>query len=511
MQHAYRLATALALVCLGATVVAQGAKGPFQSLSYEQALAEAAKQNKWVMIDFYTTWCPPCKKLDEITWRDPKVIDWLTSNTIALKIDAEAEEAIARKHGIDAYPTMVLIDPTGRQRGSIIGFVPPEAFLAEAGAYLAGKDDVAIAREKLEGEGEDNPMARQEFAGRLARAEKHEEALENFLWCYDHGLEHDPSYVGVRSSFLLGEIATLGESYPPALDALRTRRDAGERILLQHLDPVKYGDPPAPARTPQPSLTDILHAVVSPGGNDPRRAYNEALAFHELAAMNHYVGDPARTMTLFETIRADYPQSPLLPMAVTMLFEDLAKAHRYAEIDGAMDLVREAEQAIGEDGRVVAFLKMQSGADEASAAQMNEMLAYHRARLSQQVAMFYEVLLGVGRAEDAERVAQRMLELDASEATYNNLAWGAFLCGKANEKGLEHAQKAMALSRGMEAAVVDTYVRLLAQAGKTEEAGQAIEEARSRIGDPEGLQLLKDLEEQLKAGKAAEPPARRGA
>jgi len=41
-----------------------------------------------------------------------------------------------------------------------------------------------------------------------------------------------PSYVGVRSSFLLSSIAQLGRNHPPALAALRERRERAEARMM---------------------------------------------------------------------------------------------------------------------------------------------------------------------------------------------------------------------------------------------------------------------------------------
>lgn len=41
-------------------------------------------------------------------------------------------------------------------------------------------------------------------------------ALEDFTWFWRHALEHKPSMVGVRGSFLLGRLVELAEHYEPA-------------------------------------------------------------------------------------------------------------------------------------------------------------------------------------------------------------------------------------------------------------------------------------------------------
>ena len=73
--------------------------------------------------------------------------------------------------------------------------------------------------------GTNDPSARMQFGVALAQKGKDAEALTEFLWCFDHGLEAGPAFTGVRLSFLLMDIKNLAAHYPPAQQALETRRD----------------------------------------------------------------------------------------------------------------------------------------------------------------------------------------------------------------------------------------------------------------------------------------------
>ena len=74
--------------------------------------------------------------------------------------------------------------------------------------------------------------ARFKHARELAQSGDSAAALKEYLWCFDVGMPRVSGFSGVRRSYVLGEVAKLGETYPAALAALAERRDAAEKRLL---------------------------------------------------------------------------------------------------------------------------------------------------------------------------------------------------------------------------------------------------------------------------------------
>lgn len=201
---------------------------PFLDLSYPDAIKEAKSSGKLVMLDFYTTWCGPCKMLDKTTWKDEKVQAWLEEYTIPLKVDAEKLRPVAKKFEVSAYPTIVFIDGDEKVVGRFVGYKSPEQFIPAAENALAGIAESSIARKRLKG-GKSNPMTRIDLGKKLLQEKKYEEALEQFAWCWEHGEEEAPSFSGVRVSFLLTYMQRLANKYPPALAKMKTWRDEAKK------------------------------------------------------------------------------------------------------------------------------------------------------------------------------------------------------------------------------------------------------------------------------------------
>ena len=115
------------------------ADGPFEEATLSEALALAGERDKVVFVDFFTTWCGPCKKLDQVTWKDERVVAWLAEHTVAVKIDAEEDTQSSGRYEVQAFPSLVFLRPDGSEIDRLVGYLDPEAFLAKAGALLAAR------------------------------------------------------------------------------------------------------------------------------------------------------------------------------------------------------------------------------------------------------------------------------------------------------------------------------------------------------------------------------------
>jgi thiol-disulfide isomerase/thioredoxin len=347
---------------------------PFSNLSFEAASKQAAQSDKIVLVDFYTTWCGPCKMLDKTTWTDAAVIQLLEQKTVALRIDAEKEAALSKHYKIEAYPSVLLIKPDGTEIDRLVGYKEPKAFIEDFNAALGGKDSISRAKDKLMAAGTNDPSARMQFGVALAQKGKDAEALTEFLWCFDHGLEAGPAFTGVRLSFLLMDIKNLAAHYPPAQQALETRREERQ-------------------------------TKVAAGSTDFQ-------TIQDLVSLNKALGQETKNLAVFDQLPADSKTRNLISRLLT---DQFLEAKRYADVLQGTDGRSAFRKAVEQFNMTLDFL----GKDNPMRKQVEENLRQFTVTAG---AHYFEALAGLKRNQDGKDLAGQILKFDSSQATRTLLA-----------------------------------------------------------------------------------------
>src|SRR5438067_92578 len=82
-----------------------------------------------VLVDFYTTWCGPCKMLAPIV---EKLADEYQGKLTVAKIDVDGAPNLAAKYGISSVPTIIVFEG-GKKKASHTGLANRQKLLEMAG------------------------------------------------------------------------------------------------------------------------------------------------------------------------------------------------------------------------------------------------------------------------------------------------------------------------------------------------------------------------------------------
>lgn len=114
----------LALIFLCCAIQGTRAQGIQFMHDLDQALVKAKAENKMVFIDFYTSWCGPCKTLDKEVFPEEKVGSFFNAKFINCKIQCDDKGIgvkMGEKYKVNAYPTLMFLNGNGQMVHSAAG------------------------------------------------------------------------------------------------------------------------------------------------------------------------------------------------------------------------------------------------------------------------------------------------------------------------------------------------------------------------------------------------------
>lgn len=131
----------MSIICFFILVYACG-RGNIKQINFiknnektmEQMLAQAKVQKKILFVDVYTTWCGPCKWMDENTFQDSRVSEKFNKTFLNFKVDGDSFEGVnvGIIHRVESYPTYLFVAPNGKVIHRIEGTMSPEGLVREA-------------------------------------------------------------------------------------------------------------------------------------------------------------------------------------------------------------------------------------------------------------------------------------------------------------------------------------------------------------------------------------------
>ncbi len=318
----------------------------------EQALAKAKTDGKLVFIDVGAYWCPPCHALDEEVFVKPEVGAFLDEKFVSIHIDAEKGEGpdIVDRYHIQAYPTLLVLEASGVEKGRLVDSMEPAALIAALGK-LAGGQNVLAELEAAVAAAPDDLKARYELAHAHALAARQQDALTNLAAVIEGDPDNAQGLAAAamydRAMFLtakldgdreraVAEFRELQKKFPTSKQSIRAYRQIGRQLCklgrpdeaVQSLEQMIATDPKNPdlkgsygwfSFRQKCSPEAGLRAVEAGLEQDPKSANLHYLR----AELRHQLGDSAEALVSIRNAAKLEPKSAYFKRQVRR-FEQLA-------------------------------------------------------------------------------------------------------------------------------------------------------------------------------------------
>jgi protein disulfide-isomerase len=140
-----KLPTLLTLALLALAIHAHAVPPPGWTEDYDKAVEKAKAENKNLLLDFTgSDWCGFCMALNKEVFNTPKFKDWAKQNVVLVEVDfphskpqtqkIKSQNAdLKGKYPSNGYPTIVVVDTTGKELGRKMGYKPgsgPDAYIS---------------------------------------------------------------------------------------------------------------------------------------------------------------------------------------------------------------------------------------------------------------------------------------------------------------------------------------------------------------------------------------------
>lgn len=113
-------------------------KTPVEKIDFYHGELDKAKElagaeGKLAFVDFYASWCGPCKWMDQTTFKDSKIIKELNANYVSVKINIDDFDGFAWKqqYNVGVLPTMLIFNSKGELVDRIEETLAPSTLLAK--------------------------------------------------------------------------------------------------------------------------------------------------------------------------------------------------------------------------------------------------------------------------------------------------------------------------------------------------------------------------------------------
>jgi uncharacterized protein len=91
----------------------------------DSVFAQAKSGGRFVLLDLGTVWCHWCHVMEEVTYRDPAVINLVGQRYLAVRVDADARPDLSNRYEDYGWPATIVFNSDGTEIVKRRGYLPP--------------------------------------------------------------------------------------------------------------------------------------------------------------------------------------------------------------------------------------------------------------------------------------------------------------------------------------------------------------------------------------------------
>ncbi|HEV8504585.1 MAG TPA: thioredoxin family protein [Chitinophagaceae bacterium] len=120
----------------------------FLENKWSEAIKNGATEKKYIFLEFYASWCSPCRQLRRTTFQNKEVAAFFNQTFVNVALDVEKGDGatLAESMNVQAIPTLLILSPNGKPVLKRVGYLGPDELINFGKTAIHAKPGTLMSR-----------------------------------------------------------------------------------------------------------------------------------------------------------------------------------------------------------------------------------------------------------------------------------------------------------------------------------------------------------------------------